>query len=93
MKDFEAASELYSSGISKFASRKIQRGDEVLVTLGSIGYHPLPSTFDSKQDPLFENCLFLPVAVLSANFGDSEVRIQGDKTTPRRQRSADVVNG
>ena len=34
MKDFEAAAELYSSGISKFASRSIQRGDEVLVKLG-----------------------------------------------------------
>lgn len=34
MKDFEAASELYSSGIAKFAERNIQRGDEVLLTLG-----------------------------------------------------------
>eukprot|EP00913_Durusdinium_trenchii_P001818 g1685.t1 len=31
MKDFEAAAEFYSSGIAKFASRNIQRGDQVLV--------------------------------------------------------------
>ncbi|CAK8986986.1 unnamed protein product [Durusdinium trenchii] len=30
MKDFEAAAEFYSSGIAKFASRNIQRGDQVL---------------------------------------------------------------
>ena len=31
MKDFDAAAELYSAGISKFASRNIQSGDQVLV--------------------------------------------------------------
>ena len=35
MKDFEAAAEFYSSGIAKFASRNIQRGDQVLVSLGA----------------------------------------------------------
>ena len=35
MKDFDAAAELYSAGISKFASRNIQSGDQVLVKLGS----------------------------------------------------------
>ena len=36
MKDFEAAAEFYSAGIAKFATRKMQQGDAVLLSLEGI---------------------------------------------------------